>query len=297
MVMNKAFILNKKYHFKYPIIFLSGAFLLAYFFFYTYIKPNILNLNNNKIGILGHRGMSKSFLYPGNSLPSILESLKRGAIGSEIDVQLAKDKQLIIYHHKSLDKHTNLNGQISDYTTNELLNCYYSGNYPEAVKVISVDKLFSTIESNDNYIFSFDCKFNVSLNQDTTLFYKDFIDAIELLINKYKIEYRIFIEAGDIEFHRILKERNLKVRQFITGNGFKKGLEIAKKFNLFGIGLGSKISKKNISDAHNLGLRVMTWTPTNDFFNARAVRKYPDYIQTKDIDHLVKFLGESRMQF
>ena len=82
-----------------------------------------------------------------------------------------------------------------------------------------------------------------------------------------------------------------------TGNGFKNGIKIAKELDLFGIGLGSKVSKDNILEAHSLGLRVMTWMPTNDFLNARAVRKYPDYIQTGDIDHLIKFLGESRMKF
>ena len=81
--------------------------LLTFILFYSQIKPNIFNLSNNKIGILGHRGMSKSYHYPGNSMPSILEALKRGAIGSEIDVQLAKDGQLIIYHHRFLDKYTN----------------------------------------------------------------------------------------------------------------------------------------------------------------------------------------------
>lgn len=270
--------------------------LLTFILFYSQIKPNIFNLSNNKIGILGHRGMSKSYHYPGNSMPSILEALKRGAIGSEIDVQLAKDGQLIIYHHRFLDKYTNFKGKVSDYTTDELSKCYYNGDYPKTVHVISVDNLFSTLAPDNDYIFSFDCKFNISSDKDTLSFYTEFIDAIELLNNKHRIKNRIFIEADHVQFHRRLKERTLEVRQFITGNGFENGIKIAKELDLFGIGLGSKISKDNISEAHSLGLRVMTWTPTNDFLNARAVRKYPDYIQTGDIDHLVKFLGESRLK-
>ena len=38
----------------------------------------------------------------------------------------------------------------------------------------------------------------------------------------------------------------------------------------------------------------MTWTPTNAFSNAQAVRKNPDYIQTADLTHLVKFLGKRK---
>jgi|TARA_B110000438_G_scaffold22719_1_gene20626 glycerophosphoryl diester phosphodiesterase len=295
--MNKVLFINKKGHKKYIIILIVSALLLTFILFYSQIKPNISNLSNNKIGVLGHRGMSKSYRYPGNSLPSILEALKRGAIGSEIDVQLAKDGKLIIYHHRFLDKYTNFNGKVSDYTTDELSSCYYNGDYPKAVHVISVDNLFSTLAPDNDYIFSFDCKFNIVSNKDTLSFYTEFIDAIELLNNKYGIKNKIFIEADHVQFHRKLKERALEIRQFITGNGFKNGIKIAKELDLFGIGLGSKVSKDNILEAHSLGLRVMTWTPTNDFLNARAVRKYPDYIQTGDIDHLVKFLGESRMKF
>ena len=270
------------------------VFIIILYLFYTNVKPEIRNLNQNTIGILGHRGMSKSYHYPGNSLPSILEALRIGALGCELDIQLTKDGSLVAYHHKDLDQYTNFEGTIRDYKADELKNCLYKGNYVEKVSLVLVDQLFELLGKNSKYIFSFDCKFNIDDEKDKIAYYIEFIDAIEMLINKHLLDNRIFIESDHVDFHRLLKLRKINVRQFITGKGVEKGLRIASELGLFGIGVGSRISKKEVEKAHNLGVYVMTWTPTNAFSNAQAVRKNPDYIQTADLTHLVKFLGKRK---
>jgi len=270
------------------------VFIIILYLFYTNVKPEIRNLNQNTIGILGHRGMSKSYHYPGNSLPSILEALRIGALGCELDIQLTKDGSLVAYHHKDLDQYTNFEGAIRDYEADELKNCLYKGDYVEKVSLVLVDQLFELLGKNSKYIFSFDCKFNIDDEKDRIAYYIEFIDAIEMLINKHLLDNRIFIESDHVDFHHLLKLRKINVRQFITGKGVEKGLRIASKLGLFGIGMGSRISKKEVEKAHNLGFYVMTWTPTNAFSNAQAVRKNPDYIQTAYLTHLVKFLGERK---
>ena len=270
------------------------VFIMVLYLFYTNVKPEIRNLNRNTIGILGHRGMSKSYHYPGNSLPSILEALRIGALGCELDIQLTKDGSLVAYHHKDLDQYTNFEGAIRDYEADELKNCLYKGDYVEKVSLVLVDQLFELLGKNSKYIFSFDCKFNIDDEKDRIAYYIEFIDAIEMLINKHLLDNRIFIESDHVDFHRLLKLRKINVRQFITGKGVEKGLRIASELGLFGIGVGSHISKKEVEKAHNLGVFVMTWTPTNAFSNAQAVRKNPDYIQTAYLTHLVKFLGERK---
>ena len=281
-------------HNKFANTLLILVFIIILYLFYTNVKPEIRNLNQNTIGILGHRGMSKSYHYPGNSLPSILEALRIGALGCELDIQLTKDGSLVAYHHKDLDQYTNFEGTIRDYKADELKNCLYKGNYVEKVSLVLVDQLFGLLGKNSKYIFSFDCKFNIDDEKDRIAYYIEFIDAIEMLINKHLLDNRIFIESDHVDFHHLLKLRKINVRQFITGQGVEKGLRIASKLGLFGIGVGSRISKKEVEKAHNLGVYVMTWTPTNAFSNAQAVRKNPDYIQTAYLTHLVKFLGERK---
>ena len=157
------------------------VFIIILYLFYTNVKPEIRNLNRNTIGILGHRGMSKSYHYPGNSLPSILEALRIGALGCELDIQLTKDGSLVAYHHKDLDQYTNFEGAIRDYEADELKNCHYKGDYVEKVSLVLVDQLFELLGKNSKYIFSFDCKFNIDDEKDRIAYYIEFIDAIEML--------------------------------------------------------------------------------------------------------------------
>ena len=275
--------------------YLSAIFILilvlVLYWSYTNVRPEIRNLNGDSIGVLGHRGMSRSYHYPGNSLPSILEALRIGAIGCELDVQLTKDGSLVAYHHKELDQYTNFKGSVRDHGARELMDCHYKGDHPEKVSLVLVDRLFEILGKDNEYIFSFDCKFSIEDERERVAYYVEFIDAVGKLVNKHGMNNRIFIEADHVDFHRLLKEREISVRQFITGQGVEKGLTIASELGLFGIGVGSRISKKEVERAHGLGLRVMTWTPTNALSNARAVRKNPDYIQTADVAHLVRLLG------
>ena len=275
--------------------YLSAIFILilvsVLYWSYTNVRPEIRNLNGDSIGVLGHRGMSRSYHYPGNSLPSILEALRIGAIGCELDVQLTKDGSLVAYHHKELDQYTNFKGSVRDHGAGELMDCHYKGDHPEKVSLVLVDRLFDILGKDNEYIFSFDCKFSIEDERERVAYYVEFIDAVGKLVNKHGMNNRIFIEADHVDFHRLLKEREISVRQFITGQGVEKGLTIASELGLFGIGVGSRISKKEVERAHGLGLRVMTWTPTNPLSNARAVRKNPDYIQTADVAHMVRLLG------
>ena len=78
-------------------------------------KEEILNLNNNKIDVLGHAGMGISSLYPINSAESLLACLHSGADGTELDVQLTMDNVLVAFHDASLSDKTNLSGIITAY--------------------------------------------------------------------------------------------------------------------------------------------------------------------------------------
>ena len=80
----------------------------------------IINLNNNKITVLGHGGMGIGETYPMNSFESILNCLNLGADGTEIDVQMTKDGVLVAFHDESLEHSTNISGRIFNKTWDEI---------------------------------------------------------------------------------------------------------------------------------------------------------------------------------
>ena len=72
----------------------------------------------NTISIIGHRGYSKK--YPENTMLAIEKCLdidlkKYPLLGIEIDLQLTKDGQIVIFHDRTLDHLTGKEGTINDW--------------------------------------------------------------------------------------------------------------------------------------------------------------------------------------
>jgi len=250
----------------------------------------INNLNSNKIYVLGHRGMGKDYIYPGNTIQSISTAISLGADGSEIDVQVTKDSVLVIYHNKKLSTLTNYNGYVSDYKWSDLDSCVYITKNGDFFDVISVNELFNSISDIQNYYFSMDCKFNYG-NVDTISYFNAFIYGINKVLIDYDMYGKIMVETGNRYFHQLLKDKS-QVLQFVTGSDLNKSVMIAKELGLYGIGMGSSIKRADISMAHSTGLRVMTWAPKSRWSNFKAIRKSPDFIQTSKVKHMVESLAE-----
>jgi len=251
---------------------------------------DIQNLNSNKIDVLGHRGMSKNHKYPGNTFESISTALNLGANGTEIDVQVTKDSVLVIYHNRDLSSLSNCEGRIIDLCWTELDDCVYTSKDGSFYPVISVDNLFKKISQVQRYYFSFDLKLNYG-DKDTSAYIQLFAYAINKVVNDHKMYNKVMIETGNQKLHQQLKADGVQVLQFITGKGVEDGIRIAKELDLYGIGIGSAIKRKDIELAHSNGLRVMTWIPKTKHANVKAVRKNPDFIQTAKLDHMVHILG------
>lgn len=68
--------------------------------------------------IIAHRGYSS--LYPENTMHAFKEAVVTGADGIELDVQLSKDGELVIYHDYDISHNTDGKGRIDEYTAAEL---------------------------------------------------------------------------------------------------------------------------------------------------------------------------------
>ena len=254
---------------------------------------DIQNLNRNEITVLGHRGMGKTHKYPGNTFEAIYTALNLGADGSEIDIQVTKDSVLVAYHNNDLSSLTNCKGKVIDFNWSELDSCVYTSEDGSSYSVITVNNLFRRIPDVQNYYFSFDCKL-IYGNKDTSAYLQSLVYAINKVIDDYEMYYNVMIETGNQKLHQKLKADGVQVLQFITGTDIADGIRIARELDLYGIGIGSSITRKEVKLAHSNGLRVMTWIPQTKRANVKVVRKNPDFIQTAKLDHMVHILGKSR---
>jgi len=68
--------------------------------------------------LIGHRGYPAR--YPENTIESFIHALKAGCVGIELDVRLTQCGELVVIHDATLDRTTNITGNVSDYNANEL---------------------------------------------------------------------------------------------------------------------------------------------------------------------------------
>lgn len=73
-----------------------------------------------------HRGASE--YAPENTMSSFYLGLMQGANGIETDIQRTRDGELVLFHDTTLDRVTNGNGAVSDYTLAELRELKVTGN-------------------------------------------------------------------------------------------------------------------------------------------------------------------------
>lgn len=71
-------------------------------------------------GTIGHRGSREK--APENTMASFRQAVEDGADGIELDVQLSKDGELVVIHDGTLDRTTNGQGSVSEYTLEEIRN-------------------------------------------------------------------------------------------------------------------------------------------------------------------------------
>ena len=73
---------------------------------------------NHRLWIGGHRGHASATRE--NTTANFAEVLGMGVDYIEIDVQLTRDRQAVIFHDMALEERTPLHGHIRDYTVAEL---------------------------------------------------------------------------------------------------------------------------------------------------------------------------------
>lgn len=95
--------------------------------------------------IWAHRGCSQN--YPENTLLSFEKAAQiKGLAGIELDIQLTKDKELVIIHDERVDRTTEGIGFVRDYTLAELkrLHIYADSNPPQQIP--TMDEVLDLLE-------------------------------------------------------------------------------------------------------------------------------------------------------
>jgi glycerophosphoryl diester phosphodiesterase len=99
------------------------------------------NHDNLRPKIIAHAGSGLAMpnaLFADNSMQGIQHSLSEGVDGVEVDVQLSKDQQLVLYHDEYLSSKTNFASCVYQYSASELTaHCHYTLFPSENIALLS----------------------------------------------------------------------------------------------------------------------------------------------------------------
>lgn len=89
-----------------------------------------------RVRVIGHRGCAGH--APENTLPAIAKALELGATEVELDVQLSRDGELVLFHDARLEKKTALTGRVADQPAALLLTTdigsWFDAEHPKAAR-------------------------------------------------------------------------------------------------------------------------------------------------------------------
>ena len=106
----------------------------------------------NKIFFFGHRGAPQ--IIHGNTIKSVCKSIELGCHGIEVDIQITKDKEIILFHDDFIiDKGKKYFIRQSDYKT--IIDLCHKNNTPTPPLI---DDLINIIKSNNNIVFNIEIK-------------------------------------------------------------------------------------------------------------------------------------------
>lgn len=158
--------------------------------------------------VIAHRGSSQ--VAPENTLPAIKKAIRDGADAIEIDVQLTKDKEIVVIHDEWLNRTTNGNGFVCDTTFREIRNldagAWFQSSY-KGSKVPHLEEILPLVQQHG-------LELNIEL-KNNVIPYKGIEQRVIDAIYKHGVEQQVIISSFRRDSLEICKNINVEVRRGI----------------------------------------------------------------------------------
>ena len=139
--------------------------------------------------IFGHRGFSGK--YPENTLLAFSKAIELGVDGIETDVHFSKDKELVIIHDERVDRTTDGEGLVADYTLAELKKLDASAGFKGVYgnnEIPTLREYFELVKDVPNFVTNIELKTGVNE-------YTGIEKAVLDMIDEYNLRDKIIISS------------------------------------------------------------------------------------------------------
>lgn len=195
---------------------------------------------NEKIVITGHRGYSAK--YPENTLLSFYEALTRNVDMLEMDLNLTKDKVLVVCHDNTVDRTTNGSGYIHDLTLAEIKGLDAGGFKNRqfyGLKIPTFEEFLDLVDKWPNILL------NVEIKEKT---YETVDAAMKILKNHNIINHCVFTCFDALIVEYINDKYGYRTQGFLGSvmHNFHEGSD-GTYSKMFAVGLEMKLlTEENI---------------------------------------------------
>lgn len=238
--------------------------------------------------IFAHRGFSG--YYPENTMLAFQKTAEESlADGIELDIQMTKDGELVIMHDETLDRTTNGNGYLKDYTLEELKTLSVGVN----VKGFFPRQTIPTLREYFTWLKTTKLITNIELK--TSVFeYKGIEEKLIAMVHEFGLEEQIWYSS--FNHYTIAKVKELMPEA-------KCGLLM----DTWLMNVGSYAASQNAAtvnacswfcckegvaeDLHAHGIKLQAWTPNDADLMKKLVDCGTDVLITNFPDIASKVIG------
>ncbi|MDO4294743.1 MAG: glycerophosphodiester phosphodiesterase [bacterium] len=209
-----------------------------------------------KTQVWAHRGASA--YAPENTMEAFRLAKEQGADGIEIDVQMTKDKELVVIHDETIDRTSLGSGFVKDLTYSELLEINFNQLHPEypTAKLPLLEEVFAFVKESKMMI-------NVEL-KNSVIPYPKLEERVCKLARQMGVEDKVLYSSFN---HGSLRKLQKIDPEAVTGilyaDGWLKVPTYAQNLGVQAIHPAwyhVKNDTKLIEKSHRKGLKVHVWT-------------------------------------
>jgi glycerophosphoryl diester phosphodiesterase len=235
-----------------------------------------------------HRGASAYF--PENTMLSFKKALEMGCTGIETDVQLTKDGVLVLIHDEMVNRTTNGEGLVKDYTYIELSKLdagSWMGEEFIGINIPTAEELIYLVKDK-NIILNFEIKSGIVM-------YEDIEQKLIDLINKHKIKHKVILSSFN---HYSVAKCSKISKEINTGILYMEGLY--KPYNYAKV-VGANaihphfyaVTEEVVKDAKKHKTQVNVFTVDDEEYMKSLLEMKVDGIITNYPDKLHKVMEDS----
>ena len=216
-------------------------------------------MENRFPAVIAHRGFKAK--APENTMVAFRKALALEIDAIELDVHLSKDKRVVVIHDETLQRTTNGNGLVKDFTYNELkkldAGSWFSAEF-KGEKIPVLEEVFDLLKDSKKIL-------NIEL-KNSIIEYEDIERMVIDMISKYGFQERIIISSFNHYSLRKVKAIKPEIRTAILCNNITfEPLEYLKKYKANDIHINALALNKGLLNCCKInGIKLRCFTVNSE---------------------------------